>query len=103
MFEFVRGKLVQAGPSKAIIDVGGIGYGITISLKTFSKLPSIESEVFLYVVPIIRENEHVLYGFLSVDEKKLFEQIISISGIGPKTAIGILGHVEIGDFQVAIS
>ncbi len=102
MFEFIRGKLVQAGPSKAIIDVGGVGYGITISLKTFQKLPQIETDIFLHVIPVIREDAHALYGFFSLDEKKLFEQIIAISGIGPKTAIGILGHVEIADFQMAI-
>jgi holliday junction DNA helicase RuvA len=102
MFEFIRGKMVQSIPSKAVVDVGGVGYGLSISLKTFQKLPNIGTEVFFYTVPVIREDEHTLYGFLSLDEKKLFEQLISISGIGPKTAIGILGHVDIGDFQMAI-
>jgi Holliday junction DNA helicase RuvA len=102
MFEFIRGKMVQSHPSKAVIDVGGVGYGIVISLKTFQKLPTLGAEVFFYVAPVIRENEHALYGFLTLDDKKLFEQLISISGIGPKTAIGILGHVDISDFQMAI-
>jgi len=102
MFEFIRGKLVQSIPSKAVVDVGGVGYGIVISLKTFQKLPNIGAEVFFYVAPVIREDGHYLYGFLSLDDKKLFEQLISISGVGPKTAIGILGHVDIGDFQMAV-
>ena len=102
MFEFIRGKLVQSIPSKAVVDVNGVGYGIVISLKTFQKLPNIGSEVFFYVAPIIREDEHTLYGFLELDEKRMFEQIIAISGIGPKTAIGILGHVDIADFQLAV-
>ena len=102
MYEFIRGKMVQSIPSKAIVDVGGIGYGLVISLKTFQKLPNIGAEVFFYVSHIVREDGHYLYGFLSLDDKKLFEQLISISGVGPKTAIGILGHVDIGDFQIAI-
>jgi holliday junction DNA helicase RuvA len=102
MFEFIRGKMVQADFAKAVIDVGGVGYGVVISLKTFQKLPAVGGDVFFYVTPIIREDGHALYGFLLLDEKKLFEQIIAISGIGPKTAIGILGHVDCADFQIAI-
>ena len=102
MFEFIRGKMVQSIPSKAVVDVGGVGYGIIISLKTFQKLPNLGSEVFFYVAPVIREDGHYLYGFLTLDDKKLFEQLISISGVGPKTAIGILGHVDISDFQMAV-
>jgi Holliday junction DNA helicase RuvA len=102
MYEFIRGQLVQSIPSKAVVDVGGVGYGLVISLKTFQKLPNIGTEVFFYVAPVIREDGHYLYGFLSLDDKKLFEQLISINGVGPKTAIGILGHVDIGDFQMAV-
>ena len=103
MLEFVRGKLARSTPSKAIVDVGGLGYGVTISLKTFQKMPQIGTEVFLHVATIIREDSHTLYGFLTEEEKTFFDQLISINGIGPKTAIGILGHVEIPDFQLAIS
>jgi Holliday junction DNA helicase RuvA len=102
MYEFIRGKMIQSIPSKAVIDVGGVGYGLVISLKTFQKLPNIGAEVFFYVSHIVREDGHYLYGFLTLDDKKLFEQLISISGVGPKTAIGILGHVDIGDFQIAV-
>ena len=102
MYEFIRGKMVQSIPSKAVVDVGGVGYGLVISLKTFQKLPNIGLEVFFYVAPVIREDGHYLYGFLTLEDKKLFEQLISISGVGPKTAIGILGHVDITDFQMAV-
>ena len=103
MFEFIRGKLVQSTPTKAIIDVGGVGYGVIISLKTFQKLPIHGTEVFFHVAPVIREDGHFLYGFITEDEKRFFDQLISINGIGPKTAIGILGQVEIADFQMAIA
>jgi Holliday junction DNA helicase RuvA len=102
MFEYFRGKLVNSTPTKAVIDIGGIGYAIQISLKTFQKLPQIGSEVFLYVAPIIREDEHTLCGFLTIDEKNLFHQLTSVSGVGPKTAVGILGHVDVTDFQLAV-
>ncbi len=102
MFEFIRGKMVASDFSKAVVDVGGVGYGVVISLKTYQKLPQSGLDVFFYVTPIIREDGHALYGFLALDEKHLFEKIIAISGIGPKTAMGILGHVDIADFQVAI-
>lgn len=102
MYEFIRGKIVQSIPSKAIVDVNGVGFGLVISLKTFQKLPNTGAEVFFYVSHIVREDGHYLYGFLSLDDKNLFEQLIAINGVGPKTAIGILGHVDSGDFQMAI-
>lgn len=102
MFEFFRGKLVQASPTKAVIDIGGVGYAVQISLRMYQQLPQLNSEVFIYVAPVIREDEHSLYGFLTIEEKNLFHHLTSISGIGPKTAVAILGHVDVADFQLAI-
>lgn len=102
MFEFFRGQLIQATPSKAVVDVSGVGYAIQISLKTFQKLPQIGADIFLYVAHIVREDEQALYGFLTPDEKNLFHQLTSVSGVGPKTAVGILGHVDVADFQISI-
>jgi Holliday junction DNA helicase RuvA len=102
MFEYFRGKLALATPTKAVIDINGIGYAIQISLKTFQKLPQLESDVLIYVAPVIREDEHTLYGFLTLEEKNLFYQLTSVSGVGPKTAVTILGHVDVVDFQLAV-
>ena len=102
MFEFIRGKLVQALPSKAVIDVNGVGYRLVISLKTFQKMPQIGHEAFFYVSPVVREDGHFLFGFLTLEDRDIFEMLISVNGVGPKTAIGILGHVDIADFQMAI-
>lgn len=102
MFEYFRGKLVQSTPTKAVLDIHGIGYAIQISLKTYQKLPQVGSEVFLYVAPIIREDEHTLCGFLTIEEKNLFHHLTSVSGVGPKTAVGILGNVDVTDFQLAV-
>lgn len=102
MFEYFRGPLVQSTPTKAVIDINGIGYAIQISLKTFQKLPQIGTQTLIYVAPVIREDEHILYGFLTIEEKNLFYLLTSVSGVGPKTAVGILGHVDIDDFQMAV-
>lgn len=102
MFEYFRGKLALATPTKAVVDINGVGYAIQISLKTFQKLPQLESNVMIYVAPVIREDEHTLYGFLTLEEKNLFYQLTSVSGVGPKTAVTILGHVDVTDFQLAV-
>ncbi len=102
MFEYFRGKLVQSTPTKAVLDIGGIGYAIQISLKTYQRLPQIGTEMLIYVAPVIREDDHTLYGFLTIEEKNLFYHLTSVSGVGPKTAVGILGHVDVADFQLAV-
>lgn len=102
MFEYFRGKLTLATPTKAVIDIGGIGYAIHISLKTYQKLPQIGTELFIYVAPVIREDEHILFGFLTIEEKNLFHHLTSVSGVGPKTAVTILGNVDVLDFQLAV-
>jgi len=102
MFEFIRGKLAIGALNKAVVDVGGIGYAVLIALNTYARLPQIGQEVLFYVSPVIREDAHLLYGFLTQDERDLFEKLTLISGIGPKTAIALIGHMEIADLQMAI-
>ncbi|CAM0116810.1 Holliday junction branch migration protein RuvA [Rhabdochlamydiaceae symbiont of Dictyostelium giganteum] len=102
MFEFLRGIVVEAAPTKVVLDVGNIGYGVHISLRTYEKIPALKEVITLHVTLIVKEDEHALYGFISPQEKMLFQQLITVSGIGPKTALSILGHIEMGDFQTAI-
>ena len=102
MFEFIRGRLVQALSGKAVVDVGGVGYRLMISVRTFQKMVAIGQEVFFYVSPVVREDGHFLFGFLTLEDRDTFELLTSVNGVGPKTALGILGHVEIADFQMAI-
>lgn len=103
MIEYIRGKLTEATPEKAVVEIHGIGHGLLIPLNHFSKLPQIGKEVLLYVSTVIREDAHRQFGFLTKQERDLFEKLIDISGIGPKTALALVGHIEIGDLQVAIS
>jgi len=102
MYEYVRGKLAASAPSKAIVDVGGIGFSVSIGLSTYSKLPQIGSEVFLYLSPVVREDAHLLYGFLTTEDRDFFEKLTQISGVGPKTALALLGHLDMADLQMAI-
>ncbi len=102
MYEFIRGKLVSSTALRAIVDVNGIGYSISVGLNTYSRLPQLEEEVVLYLSFVVREDSHTLYGFLTLAEREFFEKLTNISGIGPKTAIALLGHIDLVDLQMAI-
>ena len=102
MYEFIRGKLVVSSPLKAIVDVNGIGYSIAVGLNTYSHLPQVGGEVLLYISFVVREDAHTLYGFLTLAEREFFEKLTQISGIGPKTASALLGHLDLVDLQMAI-
>lgn len=103
MLEFIRGKLVAATPEKAVVEVAGIGYRLYIPFSCFGKLPNLGSEVKLFVFSHIREDAHRYFGFLTEQERDLFEQLNSITGVGPKTALALIGHMELGELQLAIS
>jgi Holliday junction DNA helicase RuvA len=93
MIALLRGTLVEKHPNQAIVEAGGVGYDVTISVTTFSALPEAGAEVKLRIHTHVREDAIVLFGFLSTMEKALFERLISVSGIGPKLAITVLSGV----------
>ena len=90
MIAHLRGKLLAKHPNQAIVETGGVGYDVTISVPTFSDLPAIGGEVTLHIHTHVREDLIALYGFLRLAEKRLFEKLITVSGIGPKLAITVL-------------
>ena len=92
MITYLRGPLSELSPTNAIIDCGGVGYLVGISLNTYSALSTQSGEVKLHTVQIIREDSHQLYGFASKDERELFVLLTSVSGIGPNTARVILSQ-----------
>lgn len=102
MITCLKGKLIQKSPTSIVIDVGGIGYYLHISMNTFEHLPLLDKEVFIYTEMIVREDSITLYGFHSESERQLFRLLISVSGIGPKSGIGILSGVSLNDFKSAI-
>ena len=102
MIAHLRGKLISKHPNQAIVEAGGVGYDIAISVPTFSDLPTVGSEVSLHVHTHVREDAIALFGFLRADEKQLFEKLITVSGIGPKLAITILSGMPTAEMVGAI-
>lgn len=102
MIAHLRGKLISRRPNQVIVETGGVGYDVTVSVPAFSELPSLGSEVALYVHTHVREDQLALYGFLRPEEKELFEKLITVSGIGPKLAITILSGMPAEDMVDAI-
>lgn len=102
MIAHLRGKLLSKHPNQAIVETGGVGYDVTISVPTFSDLPSVGSEVALFIHTHVREDLIALYGFFRPAEKQLFEKLITVSGIGPKLAITILSGMPADDMVGAI-
>ncbi|HXR81895.1 MAG TPA: Holliday junction branch migration protein RuvA, partial [Saprospiraceae bacterium] len=101
MIAFLKGKLVHRDPTFVIVDVQGVGYQLQISLQTFSEIKEQEN-VMLHTHLNIREDAHVLFGFSSQAEKKLFQQLISVSGVGPSTAIIMLSYMNSNELKSAI-
>ena len=102
MIAHLRGKLLAKHPNQAIVETGGVGYDVTISVPTFSDLPAMGGEVALHIHTHVREDVIALYGFLRPAEKLLFEKLLTVSGIGPKLAITILSGMAADDMVGAI-
>jgi Holliday junction DNA helicase RuvA len=102
MIAHLRGRLLTKHPNRAVVETGGVGYDVTISVPTFSDLPAIGGEVALHIHTHVREDQIALYGFLRPAEKQLFEKLITVSGIGPKLAITILSGMAADEMVAAI-
>jgi holliday junction DNA helicase RuvA len=102
MIEQLRGILVQKHPTSAVIDCGGVGYGVQVSTRTGEALPATGTEVTLYTHLVVREDAFTLFGFIDEQEKELFLQMIEVNGVGPKMAQRILSSVTPGDFLAMI-
>ena len=102
MIAHIRGRLLSKHPNQVIVDCGGVGYQLAITVPTFSGLPDEGSEVSLFVHTHVREDQIALFGFLKTDEKALFEKLIAVSGIGPKLAITVLSGMAAPDMIAAI-
>ncbi|MGH9528427.1 MAG: Holliday junction branch migration protein RuvA [Terriglobales bacterium] len=102
MIAHLRGRLLAKHPNQAILETGGVGYDITITVPTFSDLPDIGNEVSLHIHTHVREDQIALYGFLRPSERLLFEKLISVSGIGPKLAVTILSGMAADEMVNAI-
>ena len=101
MIAFLKGKLVHKDPTHVVIDVNGVGYHVIISLQTFSDVKDQEN-ILLYTHLSIREDAHVLFGFSNEAERRLFQQLISVNGVGPSTAIVMLSYMNSNEIKNAI-
>ncbi|HZK43967.1 MAG TPA: Holliday junction branch migration protein RuvA [Syntrophomonadaceae bacterium] len=102
MIAYLKGVLAEVELDFIIVEVGGIGYHVTVHSRTFSHLPAVGEDVFISTYLHITDNEYKLFGFIDKDEKQLFEKIISVSGIGPKVALSALSTMDSYTFCTAI-
>ncbi len=104
MITFLQGKLVEALPTRVTVDVNGVGYEVLIPLSSYDKLPPIGAEVKLLIHMAIREDAHVLYGFMTAAERDLFRLLVNtVSGVGPKIALNILSGMNPTAFRGAVA
>ena len=90
MIAHIRGTILEKHPNQVIVESGGVGYDVTIPISTYSALPEVGAEVRLRIHTHVREDALSLFGFLTQDEKTLFEKLIGVSSIGPKLAVTVL-------------
>ncbi len=103
MFSYLKGILAKKSPFSAVVDCSGVGYEINIPLSTFDKLPEIGKTVEIQIHFTMNENEGIrLFGFWSLEEKEMFRQLLSISKIGPKTAISVLSGISVPNLIRAV-
>lgn len=104
MIAYLQGQLVEKLPTQAVVDVHGVGYEVLIPLSSFDRLPSTGQPVKLLTHLAIREDAHVLYGFMTGSERELFRSLINnVSGIGPKIALNILSGMPVDAFRLAVA
>ena len=103
MIAYVRGVLVEKEPTRVVIEAAGVGYELLIPLSTYDKLPREGGEAKLLAYHSVREDDEMLFGFATVDERELFARLTSVSGVGPKIAIAILSGASIGELAMAIA
>lgn len=102
MIAFLTGEIQSKSASQVIINVGGVGYHVHISTNTFYELPEVGEALSLYIHTHLREDQLSLFGFLATAEKEIFQQLLKVSGIGPKLALNVLSGIPHRDFVQAV-
>ena len=99
----LSGRLAAKAPPQVLLDVGGVGYELDVPMSTFFNLPGLGEPVVLLTHLVVREDAHVLFGFLSEPERATFRELVKISGVGPRTALGILSGLSVAELAAAVS
>lgn len=102
MLAYIKGILQACNNESIIVETGGIGFNVNVPLTVLEKLPETGSEVKIYTYAHIREDGWTLYGFLNDDELKMFEQLLKVSGVGPKAAISLVSYISPSQFGLAV-
>lgn len=102
MFAYIKGILISATPAQAVVEANGMGYLILIPCSALGQLPPLGSPIQIYTTLVIREFAHTLYGFLTSHERDVFDVLMNITGIGPKLALSLIGHLPLNQLQAAI-
>jgi len=102
MIGSLRGKIQAKAPPELTIEVGGVGYELAAPMSTFFQLPAVGQEVSLLTHLVVREDAHMLYGFSTPDERRLFRALLKISGVGPKIALALLSGISVEAFAQCI-
>lgn len=102
MYDFIKGEIIEMNPAQVVVEAGGIGFSVKISLHTYSKLTD-QKTVKILIHQIIRDDAHLLYGFADSSERELFRNLISVSGVGSNTAIMMLSSLSPDEIISAIS
>jgi len=95
----LRGRLVRKSPPALILDVNGVGYELEAPMSTFYRLPEVGSEIELHTHLVVREDAHLLYGFATEDERRLFRDLLRVTGIGPKIGLALLSGIDVDTFM----
>ena len=103
MIVHIRGTLVEKEPTRAVVEAAGVGYELFIPVSTYDKLPRIGGEVKLLAFHCVREDDEILFGFATEDERGLFAKLTSVSGVGPKIALAILSGSSVSELAMAIA
>jgi len=99
----LTGRLVDKSPPQVVLDVQGVGYEVEVPMSTFFNLPTLGEAVTLLIHFVVREDAHVLFGFLSAAERSTFRELVKISGVGPRTALSILSGLSVNELAQAVS
>lgn len=102
MYAFLKGVIADKGQNEVVIDVGGVGYQLSCSMTTLQEIPPVGESMKLYTYLSVREDAMELFGFATKEEKSMYLRLLSVSGIGPKVALSILGSMPLRDLTLAI-
>ena len=103
MIVFLDGVLEEKEPTRAVVDVGGVGYEAAIPLSSYDRLPAAGQRVRLLTVLVVREDAHLLFGFMTAEEREAFLQLTSVNGIGPKLGLAVLSGLSVRDLKAAVA